>query len=1170
MIGAVRVRMSVAAALGALALVVAVSAPARAGGSAAEGLSPWWGVSVGSRPTELTPGGTGHLVVWAENRGDAPTSGNVTLGAVVPSGLHVVGVKAVAGVPGSEFDRGPVSCKSSLATVTTVTCTFGESENAEKKIVRHSLPPFEMIEVQIAVSVSAQAGEEEETTVSVTGGGAPRAVSATRRLALGESEAFGFEDFRLVPENKDGSLDTQAGSHPFQLTSVVGLNQRPLDELGRPESAGLAKDIISELPAGMFGNPTPFSQCTDAQFAKKPAREAPVIVNECPADAAVGVATVQFTDANRPFKTSVVPIFNMTPLPGEPARFGFKAVGLISVFLDTAVQTGGSYAVSVGSHDITQLASVVSVRLTFWGVPGDRRHDGQRGWECLYKYGTCVPSTASTPPPFLVMPTACGAFTATLRGDSWASFEHPTQTAATSYALPEQVDGCNHLQFEPSIGTVPDVPDASTSTGLTVGVHVGQEAALNPEGLAESTLKDTTVALPAGVAVNPSGGDGLEGCSEGLVGFTGIEAGGLERALFTPRVPGSHAAIEAGEFASLQPGVNFCSDESKIATATIRTPLLAHPIEGAVYIASQNENPFGSLIALYLIAEDPMSGTLIKLPGEVRLCQAPGETVDGIGCGAAGQLITTFKNTPELPFEDLELHFFGGERAPLATPARCGTYATQAVFSPWSGNEAVHATGTFQITSGPNNTPCPGPSLPFSPSLTAGTLGIQAGALSPLSTTIGRGDGEQNMQSVTVRMPPGVSGLLTGVELCGEPQANQGLCGGNSLIGETTAQAGVGPHPVSVKGGRVYITGPYNGTGSCTPRTAGCAPFGLAIVNPVKAGPFDLEHDTSRPGEYTPACDCIVVRAKIEVDPITAQLTVTTDPSGSHAIPSLIDGVPVQIQKVNVLVNRPGFTFDPTNCENLSITGSISSNEGATSPVSVPFKAHDCATLAFKPGFKVSTTGKNSRATGAGLTVKLAYPKAQFGSQANIHSVKVSLPKLLPSNLKTLQQACPHTTFENNPAGCPAGSIVGHATATTPLLPVPLTGPAYFVSYGGAQFPELVIVLQGYGVTLDLHGETFINEHTNITSSTFHTVPDAPVGTFTLTLPQGKNSALAAPTPLCGKKLVMPTIFTAQNGATIKQNTPIGITNCPKHKTIKHKKTKKGRKASRSTTARRP
>jgi hypothetical protein len=189
-------------------------------------------------------------------------------------------------------------------------------------------------------------------------------------------------------------------------------------------------------------------------------------------------------------------------------------------------------------------------------------------------------------------------------------------------------------------------------------------------------------------------------------------------------------------------------------------------------------------------------------------------------------------------------------------------------------------------------------------------------------------------------------------------------------------------------------------------------------------------------------------------------------------------------------------------------------------------------------------------------------PGAQ-GSEANIKAVKVDLPKQLPSRLTTLQKACLASTFAANPAACPADSKVGHAKAITPILPVPLEGPAYFVSYGGAKFPELVVVLQGYGFTIDLHGETFINK-AGITSSTFHTVPDEPVGSFELTLPQGPYSALAANGSLCAAKLTMPTAFIAQNGAVIHQSTTINVTGCTKHKTKKAKA--KGKTKSKNKT----
>ncbi len=1033
----------------------------------------------------------GSLLVSAQNRGDGATSGAVSIADMLPKGLEAVAIEGQAGE--SNAGRGDVNC-----TVKTLTCSFAGA-----------LPPYEMIEVHVTVRVLAGAASGELNSASVSGGGAPRSVSASHPIEVNGREKFGFEDYKLVPENVGGSIDTQAGSHPFQLTTVISLNTQPGGEAPRAEA--LSKDVITELPTGLIGNPTPFAQCTDKQFETLVEPESkPYFWNECPAQSAIGVAIVSLTGekiSGETFNAYREPIFNMQPLPGEPARFGFKVAGLVPVYLDTSVRTGSDYGVTVSSSDISQIDWLLGVKLTFWGVPGDPRHDNGRGWACLQEVGVCTATGEVAPPPFLELPTSCEQpFQTTVRGDSWGASSAPAQQAEpVTYRLPQALDGCNHLPFAPSITAAPDIPDASSATGLTVGVHVPQTAALNANGLAESTLKNTTVALPEGVSLNPSGADGLEACSEGEIGFTGVEAGsGTD--LFTAGMP--------------EP---FCPDASKIGTVKIKTPLLPNALEGAVYLAAQNANPFGSLVAMYLVAKDSVSGVLVKLPGVVRLDES------------TGRIVATFENTPELPFEDLELHFFGGERAPLGTPALCGTYTTEAAFTPWSGNPAAHPTSSFAITSGPNGKPCASPP-PFAPSLTAGTTSIQAGGFSPFTMTMGREDGNQNLSAIQLHMPPGMLGTLSTVALCGEAQANAGTCGPESLIGETIVSVGLGGEPFSVTGGKVYITGPYRG-----------APYGLSIVNPAKAGPFDLGQ--------------VVVRAKIEVNPETAALTITTDSDGPYKIPTIIDGIPLQIKHINVSINRPNFTFNPTNCSPLAITGTLLSAEGASSALSVPFQATNCAVLAFKPKLAASASGKTSRANGASLGVKLSYPAGPY--DANISRVKVELPKALPSRLTTLQKACTAAVFDANPANCPAASIVGHASATTPVLPVPLTGPAYFVSHGGEAFPSLIIVLQGYGVSVHLVGSTFISK-SGITSSTFKTVPDVPVGTFELTLPQGPYSALTANTSLCKAKLAMPTEFVGQNGALIKTSTKIGVTGCRKAKKAAHRKKtheKKGHKS---------
>ena len=1143
-------------------------------------------VTVGTAQANVvTPGrGDGEIMVTATNLGDASATGEtepITLSDVVPAGFEAVAVRGAA-FEGSGAQEFQLSC--SLAGENGVVgpaCSFAGR-----------VPPYESLRLRLSVDVAAGASEGEQDRASVSGGGA-RPVSVSRKIPLGESTPFGASDYEFVNEDEGGRPDTQAGSHPFQQTTTIIFNQTVDPANGFTMPAAMQKDQHFFWPAGLVGNPTSVPQCPLETFLSERATEKIT----CPEDTALGVARIQVrvvAGGNTDEFLEPDPVYNLVPSPGEPIRLGFRVSG-VPVYLYPSVRSGRDYGVTVNVENISEVAGFLSAEVTVWGVPGARVHDMVRG-ECL---GTelngqpCEPTVIKNPATFLTLPTSCAVSQATGKpeplvttyaGDSWLQ-PMPTdqQPQFAEYVMPA-MDGRDALPFKPSIVVAPDGKEASKPTGLNVDVHVPQQETLIAGGLSEASPKNITVALPPGVAVNPSSADGLEACTgnpgalaHGQLGSPGDQIGfegfgelggepGVSSVLFSGRLPESIAAkvaVEKGEIlgseGALSQGVNFCTNASKLGTATVRTPLLANPLEGSVYLANQEQNPFGSLLAMYIVVEDPVSGTMVKLAGNVTLCGHAGQEVGGLPCKAPGQLIATFENSPQAPFEDAELHFYGGERAPLSSPTRCGTYTTTAAFTPWSaspGEPPVIAESHFDIESGPNGTPCPGAQLPFHPSLTGGARNVDAGAFSPFTATMSRLSGEQNLQSLEVHLPPGLSGILTGVELCPEPQANEGACGPNSLIGETTVSVGVGGEPYTDSGGKFYLTGPYNGTSGCTVGQSGCAPFGITFEVPAKAGPFDL----AKTKDNHPACDCVLVRGKIEINPITAAITITSNPPGTaDAIPTSIEGIPLEIQHVNAVTTRSDFQFNPTSCNKMEVTGTIHSSEGATDTIGVPFQVTNCAVLGFKPGFKVSTSGKTSRANGASLAVKLTYPKAPFGSQANVKSVKVNLPKQLPSRLTTLQKACTAAQFEANPAGCPADSIVGHATAITPLIPVPLTGPAYFVSYGGAKFPELVIVLQGYNVTLDLHGETFISK-AGITSSTFHTIPDAPVGSFELTLPEGKYSALAANGNLCKSKLQMPTAFTAQNGAVIHQNTPIGVTGCPKaHKAKKgkHNKSKK-------------
>jgi hypothetical protein len=1083
-------------------------------------VSPVWTVTSTAAPTHLAPGSTSaadhdQIILRAENLSGVPAEGGmspIVVSDTLPAGLTA---RSIEGVSGGKT-RLPGTSSSLSCTLSPLRCTSLET-----------VTPYEVVQISIGVDVKPDAVSGAVNRGSISGGGAG-AVSVSEPVAVSAIPAgFGVEHYDLTATNEDGSTATQAGSHPYQVTATLDLNQKiglalgvnpsPATPPTVPDPVRTTKDLQFQLPAGLVGNPTVIPQCTEQAF-NTPLWRAPLGGNLCPDDTVVGVAAVTITFATP--DTIVVPLFNLTPAVGEPARFAFNADG-VNVYLDTSVRTGGDYGVTVSVSNITQTVGFDASEITFWGVPNDPSHDTARGWDCLgtqiaqYAGLQCHPPGPTQLKPFLLLPTSCtGSWKTTILADSWDEpgvFSSGEAVEHDTSGRPLRLDGCNHLDFNPSIKAAPDSTEGSTPTGLTVDVHVPQEVSLTPSGLGESDVKNTTVTLPAGVQLSPSAADGLQTCSDAQIGFTGV-----------------NPQTGTDEFTSSAP---TCPEASKVATVRINTPLLPNALEGAVYLAApQNflggplENPFGSLVAMYIVAEDPVSGVLVKLPGKV--------SPDPV----SGQLTATFA-VPQLPFEDAKLEFFGSARAPLSTPPLCGTYATQTSIEPWSGSPPSTPASSFQIASGPNGAPCSDPQ-PFAPGFQSGSTNLQASAFTPFTLTMTRPDADQTLSRVELQLPPGLLGSLASVKLCPEPQAAQGTCGEDSLIGHTIVSAGLGNDPYTVTGGKVFITGSYKG-----------APYGLSIVNPAVAGPFNL--------------GTVVVRATISIDPHTAALSIKSDP-----LPTILDGIPLQIQHVNVTIDRDRFTFNPSNCTKTAINGTLSSTEGASMAVSTSFQVTNCATLAFKPKFTVSTSGKTSRASGASLHVKLTYPTGPF--DANIAKVKVDLPKQLPSRLTTLQKACTARVFEANPAGCPAASLIGSARAVTPVLPVPLSGPVYFVSHGGEAFPTLIVVLQGYGTTVDLEGATFISK-AGITSSTFKTVPDVPVGTFELTLPEGKYSALAANGNLCKSKLAMPTAFLAQNGIVIHESTKITTTGCPKAKKAKKKrkrrstkgtKGKKGRKAA--------
>ncbi len=950
-----------------------------------------------------------------------------------------------------------------------VVCTLSPLQCTDDEPV----PAGDVIHVMIHVTLSASGTASVTNRAEVEGGGGgvasteePTTVANTLN---GEPTAFGIQDLSMTANALDGSLDTQAGDHPNSVTVTVDPNTilRPSGELNDP----LRADVTVQEPK-TYTFDLPLGQIGDPQ-ATPQCPEADLGREAlCPAASQIGTVVVSRYGieeySGQQVRGQLSNLYNMVPENGYPAVFGFKFISAEVIVYASVVWTSEGYRVRVTAPNIPHSYhgyQVNGTSLTFFGDPAEA--DG----------------AGNAPAAFFRNPTDCGAPASALSlrmtADSWVN---PGDTVEkTSLAYPS-VTGCDMLQFNPGLEVSPDVTQADEPAGYTVDLRLPQAGNVAPL-LGSPDLKSASVTLPEGVSISPSAADGLGACSDAQFALESTEPSG-------------------------------CPAASQVATVTASTPILSEPVTGQVFLGAplcgspvpctEEDARDGRMLRMFMQVGIP--GASLKFPGTVSV--DPG----------TGRLTAHFEGLLQQPIGNVRLQLKGGPRAPLANPQTCGTVATTSDLVPWSSPATPDASpfSSFNVDWDGNGGACPA-GMPFAPEFNAGTVTSAAGGFSPFTLTVSRHDREQDLSGVSVQLPPGLLGLLKSVSLCSEPQAAQGACGAGSQIGVAHAAAGAGSHPFWTEG-RVYLTGPYKG-----------APFGLSIVVPAVAGPFNLGN--------------VVVRAAIHVNPTTSAITVTSDP-----LPQILDGVPLRVQTVNVTVDRSGFIFNPTNCAQQQVTGTVTAAQGATASVSSPFAVAGCAGLPFKPSFAVSTQAKTSKQSGASLTVKGKFP----AGDANVHSVGVVLPKQLPARLTTIQQACPQATFAANPASCPVGSDIGTATAVTPVLASAVVGPVYLVSHGGAAFPDVVAILQAEGVTVDLTGSISIKK--GITSSDFAMVPDVPISSFTLSLPEGPHSGLAAVVPakakgdMCGQALTMPFTITGQNGAVVKQNAKIAVTGCPKPK----------------------
>lgn len=854
-----------------------------------------------------------------------------------------------------------------------------------------------------------------------------------------------FEKYAL--ESVGVSLSSnQAGAHADLTTSFK------LTRTGS-EPYAQTRDVEVALPPGMIGNPQAIPRCTVDQLGELPEE------SDCPIDSQVGVTEVTVMDPVS--KTFIEPIYNMKPPAGSDivARLGFFAA-VYPTFVNVRIDPS-DYSLIASIEGAPSAAGLLEATTTLWGVPAAPSHDALRLTPLEAHKGqtpeggreATLPETA-----FLSNPTDCAmqrTLTVTAR-----SYQLPDQPSTMSTSFP-QISGCGKLGFEPTFTVVATNPEASAATGLDAELVIPQDE--TAQGRATSTMKSAVVTLPEGLTVNPAAGSAIEACSLEQVGYGRNEA--------------SH-----------------CPNASKIGSVEIEVPALERTLQGSLY---QRTPEPGRLFRFWLVADE--LGVHLKLPAEIQANPLTGQLTTVF----AG--IQTLGGLPQVPVSSLKLHVFGGSRAPLATPANCGTYQTHFQLTPWSGKPPVEGDTPMQIISrcGKGG---------FAPKLIAGTTRSSAGDFSPFTLTLTRSDGEANPQTIAVHLPQGLLAKLGGVPLCPEAAVATGACPPDSRIGSLVAATGVGGAPLWIpQPGKAatatYLAGPYKG-----------APYSIVSVVPAQAGPFDL--------------GTVVNRAAIHVDPETALATVTTDP-----LPQILEGVPVSYRTIHVDVDRENFTLNPTSCARKQIKAILVASSGDAASSADGFQATNCGRLAYSPTLKLRLRGSTKRTGNPAIRAVLT----QRPGQANTRSATVTLPSSQFIDQSHISNPCTRVQF--NAGACPNGSILGRATAITPLLDKPLRGFVYFRSNGGArELPDLVADLHG-SIHITLVG--FIDSvrkkgtETSRVRTRFVNIPDAPVTKFTMSLFGGKRGLIENSTNLCKDRHYAAVKLTAQNSR--RKNTSAAI-----------------------------
>ena len=674
---------------------------------------PAWRLLDTAIPTYFHPAndyqsGGGEYMLKVENVGDAPANPAEPIEVVdrLPAGLKATVAGTIEYHESIEEGAPPWNCEiTEPSGVSTVTCTY-EGEPIQP-VTFDSPGPFAVNPPRIGIYLevtTAQLGEQLSDEATLSGGGASESAADSAPATISESPVpFGIASLHQWATNVDGTPDLQAGSHPYEFTTYVMFN---LKNFSGARAESQVRDVHVQLPPGFIGNPNSTPRCTHVQF------DAAIntgLASQCPADTQVGTAQI-YLFANEPVQ---LPLYNLVPPRGVPAELGFGA-GPKFALLNAGVHPG-SYNLTIDTPNISD-TSVSGFKVSVWGEPSDPSHDAERFTPGIPGSSgesgePPIPYTGEPKEPFLSLPTSCGGPQALeLSADDWL---HPAELLSAPAAWTDQrgesvlLGGCNQLNFDPTIESLPTTNLADSPSGLDFDLHVPQQELEELGGHVQAHLKDTTVTLPKGFVLNPSSANGLGSCTPEQIGLTSE--------------PGVTPVDFNGAAAT-------CPNAAKLGTVEVDTPLIGehpgeHPLKGAVYLAKPFANPFKSLLAIYAAIEDPATGIVIKLAGHV----APDPQT--------GQLTTTFDHNPQLPFEDFHFDFFGGARAALKTPPTCGTYATTADLTPWSSPEGADAfpESSFETTAEPGGGACPRSAAQQqnAPSFSAGTASTRQALLPP-------------------------------------------------------------------------------------------------------------------------------------------------------------------------------------------------------------------------------------------------------------------------------------------------------------------------------------------------------------------------------------------------------------------------------------------------------